>query len=429
MTAPGQAGTREDPPAADFAVIMGVPEAHRVGGFERQAFRLAAALARRRVAVRAVTHRLKAEPAREGAAARVPLDVLPIEGRRGGRPALACARYLLRRRRIRRRLVVHCHALAPFSFTLAYAAQRLGIPTVLKVATAGDIDRFWGSAFADRPVHRLGPRLRDVLARCGAVVTLNALSEDEARRQLGQLPSRVLSLTNLVELPGEDGDGDDREDRLVPPGGTTGPVAGSTRDPVGLAVAGARARGRRCALMVNRLEARKNTLLLARLWCDLPPEVRDGWRLLIVGSGEEEAALRAHLRERDDASVILLGEQVGHEKWLGAIDLFILASGREGNPNGLMEAAAAGARVLVTDIPGVGDCLPATATGAVFSLGDPGALETAGRERLRACLESIASGAGAAGSLRETGRRLFGPDVVCSRYLWLYDRLLNPGGR
>ena len=416
---------------------MGVPEAHRVGGYERQAFRLAAALARRGVAVRAVTHLLEAEPAREGGAAEVPLDVLPIPGRRGGRSALACARYLLRRRRGRRRLVVHCHALAAFSFTLAYAAQRLGIPTVIKVATAGDIDRFCDSPFADRPVHRFGPRLRDVLKRCGAVVTLNALSEDEARRHLQRVPSRVLPLSNLVDLPDMDGAPEER-----PKGpAREGP---DPQDAVGRALADARKEGRRCALMVNRLEARKNTLRLARLFCDLPEEVRRRWRLIVVGRGDEEEALRVHLKQRGDGPVVLLGEQMGHERWLGEADLFVLASEREGNPNGLMEAAASGARVLVTDIPGAGDCLPATARDQVFSLGDPQALETTGRERLLACLAAIEAGAarvgaahgdgmghrsGAPDPLRAMGRRLFGPDVVCARYLWLYDHLLNRGGR
>jgi glycosyltransferase involved in cell wall biosynthesis len=185
--------------------------------------------------------------------------------------------------------------------------------------------------------------------------------------------------------------------------------------------------------MVNRLEARKNTVRLVRLWCGLPADLKRRWRLVIVGRGEEEVAVLSFLRESGEDSVALLGEQVGHERWLDRADLFILASEREGNPNALMEAAASGIRVLVTDIHGVGDCLPATARGAVFSLGDPRDLESVGRERLSACLEAIDLGSAAPGSgggreatapLRAAAGSLFGPEMVCGRYLWLYERLL-----
>jgi glycosyltransferase involved in cell wall biosynthesis len=399
-------------------VIMGVPRAHRIGGYERQAFRLEAALMSRGAVVRVVTHRLEAEPRREGDAAQVPLDSLPIPNRRGGRPALSCARYLMRQRRRLGRLVVHVHALDAFSFTLAYAAQTLRMPTLMKVATAGDIDRFCQSAHADRPVHRLGPRLRNVLRRCSAIVTLNAESEDEARRHLPDVPSRAVSFTNMVEIP------------EAASGASVGHEAGAVpADPVGRALAETRSLGLRCAVMINRLEARKNTLRLVRLWCDLPPRLRETWRLLVIGRGEEEEALRALLSGRGERSVVLLGEQMGHERWLGRMDLFILASEREGNPNGLMEAAASGARVLVTDIPGVGDCLPATARDAVFSLGEPRALESVGRERLQACLEAIGQRPGSSNDLQETSLRLFGPEVVCARYLALYDSLLRPRRR
>jgi glycosyltransferase involved in cell wall biosynthesis len=115
-------------------------------------------------------------------------------------------------------------------------------------------------------------------------------------------------------------------------------------------------------LSVGRLETEKNPLLLADILAELGPD----YRLEIVGEGPLEDDLRARL---EALGVAGRAELLGYvpldagllERYLAA-DVFLHVSWTEGLPQVLLEAFAARAPVVATDVGGVG----AVATGAAL---------------------------------------------------------------
>jgi glycosyltransferase involved in cell wall biosynthesis len=124
-------------------------------------------------------------------------------------------------------------------------------------------------------------------------------------------------------------------------------------------------------LSVGRLETEKNPLLLADVLAELGPE----YRLEVVGEGPLEDDLRARLvalgvadRARLLGYVPLDGGLLDRYR---AADVFLHVSWTEGLPQVLLEAFAARAPVVATDVGGVG----AVADGAALLVppGDAGA--------------------------------------------------------
>jgi glycosyltransferase involved in cell wall biosynthesis len=113
-----------------------------------------------------------------------------------------------------------------------------------------------------------------------------------------------------------------------------------------------------------------------------------GSELLLVGTGEEEAALRAHASSLGiDTRVRLAGERGDVPRVLGACDLFVLSSHNEGMANVMLEAMAAGIPVAAFDVSGVRDALGPRngrpAAGWIVPPADSDALGTAIRDALR----------------------------------------------
>lgn len=110
-------------------------------------------------------------------------------------------------------------------------------------------------------------------------------------------------------------------------------------------------------LVVGHLIERKDPLLAARAFAaGAPPEAR----LLYVGRGPLEASLRRELARLGIAPrAALLGERPPRElaDWYTAADLLLLTSTREGRPNVVLEALAAGRPVLATPAGGTAELL------------------------------------------------------------------------
>lgn len=80
--------------------------------------------------------------------------------------------------------------------------------------------------------------------------------------------------------------------------------------------------------------------------------------LLLVGTGEEEAALRAQAASLGVGDrVRFAGERGDVPRVLGACDLFVLSSHNEGMANVMLEAMAAGIPVAAFDVSGVRDAI------------------------------------------------------------------------
>lgn len=121
---------------------------------------------------------------------------------------------------------------------------------------------------------------------------------------------------------------------------------------------------------VGRLMAQKDYPTLLRAFA-LLRERRDA-RLVILGEGEERAALEKLIRELGiEADVALPGFEANPFAWMAASDLYVLSSAWEGLPGVLLEAMACGAKVVSTNCPtGPDEILEDGKWGALVPVGD-----------------------------------------------------------
>lgn len=113
----------------------------------------------------------------------------------------------------------------------------------------------------------------------------------------------------------------------------------------------------RIALMVGNLVDLKGQHLMIEALPRLRQAQPDAdWRLLLVGKGENRDKLRAQAAAIGLAEqVIMPGAQPANDlpDWYRAADVMVLASSREGWPNVVLEAFAAGLPVIGTPVGGV----------------------------------------------------------------------------
>ena len=106
--------------------------------------------------------------------------------------------------------------------------------------------------------------------------------------------------------------------------------------------------------------------------------------LLVVVGGDDPAkqdALSSDLVQRaEEAGVRLLGHRDDVEFLYHAMDVFALASRREGYPRAAMEAAASGLPLVLTDIRGCRQVVEPGRNGRLVPVGDPHALAAAVQE-------------------------------------------------
>lgn len=91
---------------------------------------------------------------------------------------------------------------------------------------------------------------------------------------------------------------------------------------------------------------------------------------ILAGAGPLEAELREHIRAQGvEGRVLLIGERDDVPELLGALDVFLLTSDREGMSNTTMEASAAGLPCVVTDAGGNRELVEDGETGYVCASG------------------------------------------------------------
>lgn len=143
-------------------------------------------------------------------------------------------------------------------------------------------------------------------------------------------------------------------------------------------------------------------------------------RLLLIGAGPEEPRVRQLCAGRDDVHLLPPRRQLG--AIYGALDLFVLPSRREGLPQAVVEARAAGLPVLASDVGGLaelvrdgvdGRLLPPDAQPAWTRALD----ELLGADELRRRL------AAASAARPPLGHE---PEQVAARLADLYDELSAP---
>lgn len=342
-------------------IVMFCPQFRPVvGGAERQAEKLAAALVQRGCRVTILTPRIDPDsPDREVAngvtIVRFPFTDLarrfPVSG-----VALLNIPYILWQivRAVRPYLkdadVLHCHIASLQTAGAALAGRLAGVPVLLKAAMAdsrsdlGEIEKAGASG-------RVVARLVRALIQTWVATTV---AVEEALARAGVAPKRIVRIPNGVDLP----------DALT------------LKKPDG--------RVRRF-LYLGRLSTNSHrdvpTLIRAfDLLTTAHPEVE----LAIVGGGDLLEETRKLAETCATSNRIHLPGFDRPEKWLEWADCFVLPSRREGLSNALLEAMAAGLACIANDIPPNREVLEEGTAGFLTPVGDEEALVEVMR---RLCVE------------------------------------------
>jgi glycosyltransferase involved in cell wall biosynthesis len=132
------------------------------------------------------------------------------------------------------------------------------------------------------------------------------------------------------------------------------------------------------AAFSGRLVASKGLMPFLEAWRSASRPA--GALLALLGDGPERGALEAVAGM--DPSVRILGSRDDVEKVLGAADLFVFPSRREGMPNAVLEAMACGLPVAAFRIGGVEDLVTDGVEGVLRAEGDDAGLARAALDLL-----------------------------------------------
>lgn len=176
----------------------------------------------------------------------------------------------------------------------------------------------------------------------------------------------------------------------------------------------------RIVLHVGRLAPLKGLTYLLDAWGLICSDFT-ATHLVIVGTGELEADLRAHAASHGIGErVSFLGFRRDVPALLARADAFVLSSLWEGMPMAAVEAMAAGVPVVATHVGGTADAVEDQVTGMLVPPADPGALASA--------LRTLLTDRTRAQQLAETAhlrvRRRFSRDamVAATRQVYLETR-------
>ena len=366
-----------------------------VGGYERAAERLAAALHARGCEVEVVAERRDpAWPAFED------VDGVPLHrvwsvfqpGLHTLTAVLGLAGFLLRRGR--RFDVLHVHQYGWAAAVSIAFGRATGRPVVLKLTATGPdgIRKVVGGP---------GPQARLLAAlhrRVDACLATSDRSAEEAaefgipRERLHRVPNGI-DTALFRPLPAAE-----RE---------------ALRARLGVA-------GRNIALYVGRLSPEKNPLGLLEAWALLGPP--PGALLALAGEGPERDAVAVRAAPLGDA-VRVLGPVADPLAWYQAADLFVLPSIYEGLSNALLEALACGLPVVSTPVSGSEDIFSTADVGVLVPGSNPESLAGG----LAALLADPARRARCGGAAREIALAHYSIASVAERVEVIY-RELDAGG-
>lgn len=136
-----------------------------------------------------------------------------------------------------------------------------------------------------------------------------------------------------------------------------------------------------CVLSLGRLSPEKGQHALVDAWIRL---ARPRGVLVLVGDGASRAGLERAARAARPGSVRFAGWRDDPWRCLGAADVLVLPSLREGLPLALLEAMAAGVPVVATRVGGMPEALDGGRAGRLVPPDDPPALAEALRATLGA---------------------------------------------
>ncbi|HXW03689.1 MAG TPA: glycosyltransferase [Vicinamibacterales bacterium] len=358
-----------------------------VGGSELNAARTAARLDRSRFDIEALCFRPEGPVRTRYEAAGVPVTAFPIAGLFGPGTLRRGAAFaaLVRQGRFD---IVHAHDRNANIFAAPWT--RCFTPASIIAS------RRWWTEIGSRP-HRLAARAafrlaHRVLVNSPAIVRRVETAEGVRR-------DRIVVVSNFVD-----------DEAFEPPApqflARTRAELGLTPDTLALGI-------------IANLRAVKNHALLL----DAAARLASRWpqlRVILVGEGELRDALEAQAAALGLANrIVFAGFRPHHPSFHHLFDISVLTSDREGFPNAIVEAMAAGRPVISTNVGGVVDAVVPGETGLLVPAGDAGALSAAIEELLRD--PARRRGMGAAG-LR-VARERFSASRVLGQLQDLYETL------
>lgn len=260
----------------------------------------------------------------------------------------------------------------------------------------------------------------------------------EHGRHVPDLPSRKRSVVNRLLLR--------RQDRLI---GCGGAVRQALIDNEGLPASrvdviyngvdltafgtptdGARARLRSefgleetdfVAVQVARLHELKDHITAVKAIDEARRSVPNT-RLLIVGEGDQRAAIEQEIEKRNlQSHVIMAGNRTDVADLLAASDAFLMSSISEGIPLTIIEAMAAGLPIASTAVGGIPEMIQHERNGFLADAGDSSSLA---RSLIRlGQMPSLRKKIGNAGL--ETAQRQFSQTGMLNGYRRVYQEMLN----
>lgn len=375
-----------------------------VGGAERQAEKLAKALAHKGVRVTVLTPRLVLDTPEHEEDAGVVVHRFPLFDlcrRLPGVRGLGPLNLLLIRAQVIRAInryldsidVVHMHIAAPMTAFAMQAARTKGIPVLCKVANAGppdDLQRLNEIGISGNLLRRSMIRSLDCW-----VATTHAVRD--VLHKWGVASQKIATIANGVSLVGD-----------VPP--TTNNGGGRVRR----------------FLYLGRLSSniQRDVPNLIRAFERLADQ-NSYTELALVGDGDlyyETAALVSQTRNRQRIQMPGLQKP---ETWLRWADCFVLPSRREGLSNALLEAMAHGLPCIANDIPPNREVLDDGKAGILVPVGDEDRLYL---EMKRMATESGQADAMGCAALERVQER-YSIEAVADRYITLYEELIRNSGK
>ncbi len=369
-----------------------------VGGSERQAETLAAALAEAGCRVTILTPRIDPDSSDREETNGVTIERFaltdlsrhcPIRG-----VAVLNIPYMLLQvvRVVRRRLkgadILHCHIASLQTAGAALAARMAGVPVLLKAAIAdhrsdlGEIEKAGASGWLVAWLVRT--LIQTWVATTAAV--------EEALIRAGVEPEKIVRIPNGVDLPDD-------------------PRMGAVASRV------------RRFLYLGRLSTniRRDVPTLVNAFDRLATTCPD-LELAVVGGGDLFEDTRRLAATCAAGARIHLPGFDRPEKWLGWADCFVLPSRREGLSNALLEAMAVGLPCIANDIPSNREVLDDGKAGILVPVENCDALERA----MRDMVEDEKTARYFALKAKERAECIYSIKAVADRYVELYESLRAP---